>query len=147
MALIPRDGGPRHRIEITEDIDPNSVGDWYEIRTMLGYHSRMQADTAAMFVKVPASRLDRLETGEQFNPDEMVTIQMNTADVNHLKLSVWLMGWSHADAINSNTIRRMPLSHAQAVLRAIREYEKFQGGPSKNSPLADDLKPLPASTS
>jgi hypothetical protein len=134
MPLIPRDGGPTHRIEITEAIDAGSVGDWYEIRTMLGYHARMQADAiSAMKFSLPAGRLER----GQLNPDEMVQVQMNLADAAHLKLSLWLKAWSHKEDISSLTIRRIPKSHADAILNAIAVFEKIQGGPRRDGPLAD----------
>ena len=147
MPLIPRDGGPRFRIEITEEIDPNSVGDWYEIRTLLGYHARLQVVSASMVMKLPASRLERMEMGDSLDPTEMVNVQVSAADAAHLRLSVWLTAWSHKEDITSLTIRRIPKAHADAILAAIQEFEKVQGGPSKNSPLADDSKVLSESTS
>jgi hypothetical protein len=136
MPLIPRDGGPTHRIEITEAIDPGSVGDWYEIRTMLGYHARMQAESSSMYMKLPASHLERLELGERLPSDDMVEVRLNAADAAHLRLSVWLKAWSHKEDITSLTIRRLPKSHAEAILKAIAAFEKIQGGPRKDGPLA-----------
>lgn len=143
MPLMPRDGGRRHRIEITGEIDPGSVGDWYEIKTALGYYDRLEANTArGMSMKLPARRLER---GDVLRPDEQVTVQMdNLAAATHIKLMVWLADWSHPEPISSATVRRIPESHAQAILDAIERYEAAQGAPGKDSPLPDGSSDLSA---
>lgn len=136
MPLIPRDGGKRHRIVITEDVDPSSVGDWYEIKTALGYYDRLQASTArgAAF-KLPANKLQR---GEVPGGDQLISVTMdNLAEATHIKLMVWLAAWCHAEPISSATVRRVPESHAKAILDAIARYEADQGAIlSVDSPLA-----------
>lgn len=134
MPLIPRDGGPTHRIEITPEIDPAGVGDWYEIKTQLGYYDRMQAsDMRGGSIRMPAHRVTQ---AQDLGPDELVTLTMdNVAEATHIKLCVWLKAWSHPDHMTSATIRRIPESHARAILKAIDRYEQHQGGPAKDSPL------------
>ena len=118
MPLIPRDGGQRHRIVITEEIDPASAGDWYDIKTALGYYERLQASAArGISFKMPA---DRLQRGEVPGGDQLVTVSMdNLAEATHIKLMVWLAAWSHPEPITSATVRRIPESHARAIQDAI----------------------------
>ncbi|MBC7104563.1 MAG: hypothetical protein H5T97_01340 [Firmicutes bacterium] len=124
-----------HRIEITAEIDPASVGDWYEIRTQLGYYQRLIASGArAMTFKIPYRRLSR---GEEPDPNEVIPVTMdNLADATHLKLMVWLKAWSHPEPIQSSTVKRIPESHARAILDAIEECEVDQHGPERDGPLA-----------
>lgn len=136
MPLMPRDGGARRRIEITAEIDPSSVGDWYEIKTRLGYYERAQASNArGVSFKVPARKLER---GNVLDPHELVTVSMdNQADAMHYRLAIYLSAWSHAEDISSLTIKRIPEAHVAAILDAIEEVEREQDGPQLGDPLAN----------
>lgn len=137
MPLMPRDGGQRHRITITAAIDPASAGDWYEIKTALGYYDRLQANAArGLSFKLPA---DKLQRGEVPGGNQLVTVSMdNLADAAHIKLMVWLSAWSHPEPITSATVRRIPESHVRVIQDAIARFEARQG-----AVLPDD-DPLPA---
>lgn len=133
MPLVPRDGGDHHRIEITADIDPHSVGDWYTIKTQLGWWDREKASAAqGVTLNLPYGRA----TAGQIDPEELVPVTLERqAHVAFQKLSVWLVEWSHKEPISANTIKRIPQSHAREILRAIGRFERQQEGPGEDSPL------------
>jgi len=134
MPLTPRDGGTRRRIEITADIDPENAGDWYEVKTELGFHERMNAsNTRGFSFKIPAGRL---QSGRDLDPGQLVTVSSDgAADAAVIKLAIYLTDWSHGDKITALTIRRIPPLSADYLLNAITEIEAAQEGPSKDSPL------------
>jgi hypothetical protein len=140
MPLIDKHGGSRERIEITAEIDPNSAGDWYEIRTQLGYYHRLEAsEIAGGSIRVPARRVTE---GSDLLPDEMVSLTLdNMAQAANKKLLIWLTDWSHTEDngrptdITPANVRRIPESHFRAIMARIKAHEDNQWGPAKDSPL------------
>jgi len=123
MPLIPRDGGPTVDIEVDGDI--------YTLKTMLSFYEREQISSRAMKMQIPYGRVKETDIKE----DDVVDVVLDTAELKHKKISLWLRRWSHDEPCNSNSIRRLPLHHAEAILKKIQELEKVLDGVKENSPL------------
>lgn len=95
-------------------------GDWYEIKTALGWYEQKKTGMAeAVTLGVPTAVVDKgkLEAGDVFQ------VKIGTADVILRKLQLYLVGWSHSAPRNEENIKRIPPAHVDAILGKIKELE------------------------
>lgn len=111
-------------------------GDWYELRTQLGWYYRNQlSDGAGISIHLPWSTV---KDGEiRLAGSEHVPVTMDgMPDVQLNRLLVYVAAWSHREPITEKTIKRVPPAHAKRLLARIAQLEKEQDGPTEDSPLA-----------
>lgn len=104
-------------IEIDEDT--------YSLRKFLGFYEQAQMGQSAFTFRFP-SDWDGQST-------EKVEAVPNTAGRKLAKLRAYLVGWSHAEPLNDENIKRLPPNHANRLLDEIKALEEadvpFRGEP------------------
>lgn len=120
MPLVAHESTTR-RVEID--------GEWYELRTQLGWYAREKASAAnAVRFFVKGKDLEEIE-------DREVEGKLDTATANMRKFIVYLKSWSHSEPLTEENIRRIPAAHARRLVTEITELEKLQDGLNETDPL------------
>lgn len=130
MPLVPRDNGGIEEVELD--------GDTYQLKKELGWYERRQAsEMKGISLHLQWSKVQ--DGVIRIGKSDLVPVTMDAMeDVQLAKLQVWLVSWSHKEALNRNTLKRLPEHHVDAILEKIEELEGRQFGPSDESPLVID---------
>ncbi len=105
---------------IGDGIERVEIGaDWYELKRELGWYEyqRVEEQRRTMIVPLHAGRMVM---------EGPLEVHYHEADLNSARLVARLQSWSHPEALNEETIRRLSVSHARVLLARIAELEKAE---------------------
>lgn len=128
-GLIPRDFGGEVEVQVEDST--------YWLRAKLGWFHREQAGKlVGVTIHLPYGKVKDGDIKLADKDTVPVTFEQ-MAETNLAKLMIWLTRWSHDEKPDKNTMKRLPLKHARALLKKIEELEEEQDGPEEESPLPE----------
>jgi hypothetical protein len=107
-------------------------GDWYELKTVLGWYDDALIHEASRRILIPVERGNLVRDGA-------VEVRMQNAPTDLVRLRARLRAWSHSEPLTEDNIKRIPPAHAAILLSRIGELEEAERAlslsePEKNSP-------------
>lgn len=91
-------------------------GDTYTLRRFLGFYEAVQMDQSAFTFRFP--------TGWSGEGTDSVEAVPNHAERKFARIKAYLIGWTYAEPITDDNIKRIPLAHADKLLEEIAALEK-----------------------
>lgn len=100
--------------------------DTYTLRRFLGFYEAARMEQSTFTFRFPKGW-----SGESTDAVEAIP---NHAERKLARLRAYLAGWSHAEPINDDNLKRLPPAHADKLLEEIAALEKaaqpFRGEPT-----------------
>lgn len=125
MPLIP--------LQPTDVAEVTAGGDVYRLRKHLSFTEFNQSASLIGAILMHAAQVNR---------DDASALRQSLEDVSALTvdlLSLWLVGWSHPELLDRDTIKRIPRPHLEPIQTAIMRLHNANRGASdegKSAPLS-----------